>query len=105
MVASVLAADSLALAVDSCFDASQIASKIGRVNRLLSPALAPEYANREAGDFTAAGDQALFLLESLREGSNPPGVLRFDPQVFVEHLALRYEEDESLYRFVPDLEF
>ncbi|NOQ46583.1 MAG: ADP-ribosylglycohydrolase family protein, partial [Desulfobulbaceae bacterium] len=67
MVLASFAADSLALSAHWIYETDQIDKKIGRVDRLLKPLPDSYHPNRDKGEFTHYGDQALVLLESVAE--------------------------------------
>jgi len=57
--------DSLALGAHWIYDTHLIDTQIGRVETLLPPPAGSYHPNRQRGEFTHYGDQALVLLESL----------------------------------------
>jgi ADP-ribosylglycohydrolase len=59
------AADSLALGVNWIYNTNVIDKKFGRVESLLQPGVAKFHANRNRGEHTHYGDQAMVLLESV----------------------------------------
>ncbi len=65
MVLASFAADSLALGAHWIYDTKQIDTQIGRVETLLPPPADSFHPNRQQGDFSHYGDQALILLKSL----------------------------------------
>jgi len=64
-----LAADSLALGAHWCYDNELIASKLGKVDKLLKPTLNTYHGEKQAGDQTHYGDQILVLLDSLKKNT------------------------------------
>eukprot|EP00274_Cyanoptyche_gloeocystis_P006654 CAMPEP_0196667108 /NCGR_PEP_ID=MMETSP1086-20130531/64898_1 /TAXON_ID=77921 /ORGANISM="Cyanoptyche gloeocystis , Strain SAG4.97" /LENGTH=317 /DNA_ID=CAMNT_0042004397 /DNA_START=122 /DNA_END=1075 /DNA_ORIENTATION=+ len=58
-------ADSLALGAHWVYDSAEIATKLGKVDKLVKPTLTQYHTTKEAGDFTHYGDQTLLLLESV----------------------------------------
>ena len=67
MVLASFAADSLALGAHWIYDTQVIDAQIGLVDHLLQPLPDSYHKNRNKGEFTHYGDQALVLLESLAE--------------------------------------
>ncbi|HKJ85049.1 MAG TPA: ADP-ribosylglycohydrolase family protein [Spirochaetia bacterium] len=65
MVLASFAADSHALGAHWIYDIEEIASRYGRVERLLPPPPDSFHAGRSKGSFTHYGDQALLLLRHL----------------------------------------
>jgi ADP-ribosylglycohydrolase len=65
MVLASFAADSLALGVHWIYDAQQISSKHGRVEKFLKPGDGSYHSTKNKGEFTHYGDQQLVLLESV----------------------------------------
>lgn len=65
MVLASFAADSHALGAHWIYDTNEIASRYGRVERLLPPPPDSLHAGRPAGAFTHYGDQTLLLLRHL----------------------------------------
>lgn len=65
MVLASFAADSHALGAHWIYDTDEIASRYGRVERLLPPPPDSLHAGRRAGAFTHYGDQTLLLLRHL----------------------------------------
>ena len=65
MVLASFAADSLALGVHWIYDARQISSQYGRVERFLKPREGSYHPTKDQGEFTHYGDQQLVLLKSL----------------------------------------
>jgi ADP-ribosylglycohydrolase len=62
-----LLADSLALGVHWIYDTNRLREVYGRVDRLLRPASDSYHSNKDLGELTHYGDQALVLLKSLAD--------------------------------------
>ncbi len=69
MVLASFVADSLALGAHWIYDTDEIDKKIGRVDRLLQPLPYSYHKQKNKGDLTHYGDQALVLLESIAVSS------------------------------------
>ena len=65
MVLASFAADSLALGVHWMYDAQQISSQHGRVEKFIKPREGSYHPTKEKGEFTHYGDQQMVLLESV----------------------------------------
>jgi len=65
MVLASFVADSLALGAHWIYDTERIRKNLGRVDKLLKPALDSYHAGKGQGEWTHYGDQALVLLESM----------------------------------------
>jgi ADP-ribosylglycohydrolase len=96
MVLASFAADSHALGAHWIYDMKEIASRYGRVERLLPPPPDSLHAGRPKGSFTHYGDQALILLRHLAARK------AFDPNTFADQWratmrsAVGYIDPESV---------
>jgi ADP-ribosylglycohydrolase len=82
MVMASFTADSLALGAHWIYDTALIKQQFGRVENLIKPLKESFHPNKDLGEFTHYGDQALRLLESLATGSG------FD----LDHFATNWQE-------------
>jgi ADP-ribosylglycohydrolase len=69
MVMASFLADSFALGPHWIYDTGQIKEKFGEINQLTQPQPGSYHSNKQKGDFTHYGDQALVLLKSVSENN------------------------------------